>query len=312
MMRKAKGFTPLEIRIPNRESGRFPERHGEGPRFAGSQTDVRQQHRSFLTGFTLIELLVVISVIALLMAILVPALQKVRKQAKAVICQANLKQWGTVLALYTDENEGRFPVLSGGTVLWFFRGSWVPEGDPNRPKVFQKVVTRGIACCPMAVKIRPGPASGVSRAGGSGGVSYEIRFARGSTFEAWKITSPPPPFRGSYGFNVTAFPKSIDTFLSSGQANIPVILDSPERMGRHINTDGPPRREGHGRHTFCINRHNGHVNSLFLDWSVRRVGLKELWTLKWDDQSDTTGPWTIAGGAAAAYWPQWMRKFKDY
>jgi prepilin-type processing-associated H-X9-DG protein len=217
-----------------------------------------------------------------------------------------------ILALYVDENEGRLPILSGGTVLCFFRGAWLLEGDPKRPRIFQKVNTRGIACCPMAVKIRPGPATGVSRAGGSGGVSYEIRFARGSTSEAWKITSPPPPFRGSYGFNVTAFPKSIDTFLSRKHSNIPVILDSPERMGRHRNTTGPPRREGSGLQTFCIDRHNGHINSLFLDWSVRKVGLKELWTLKWDDESNTTGPWTRAGGVQPSDWPAWMQGLKDY
>ena len=261
--------------------------------------------------FTLIELLVVISIIALLMAILVPTLQRVRNQAKALVCQTNLKEWGTVLALYADENEGRLPVLSSSAVLWFFRGSWLPEGDPNRPRVFQRVVTKGIACCPMAVKVRPGPATGVSRGRHLGG-SFEMRSAGGSTFQAWKITSPPPPFRGSYGFNNTAFPKSIDTYLSRGQANIPVILDSPEDSGRHINTDPPPRREGHGLQTFCINRHDGSVNSLFLDWSVRRVGLKELWTLKWDDQSDTAGPWTKAGGVLPEDWPYWMRGFKDY
>jgi len=61
------------------------------------------------SGFTLIELLVVIAIIALLMAILMPALNRVKKQAKAVACQSNLKQWGLVWAMYTEENRGKFP-----------------------------------------------------------------------------------------------------------------------------------------------------------------------------------------------------------
>jgi len=44
-------------------------------------------------GFTLIELLIVIAIIALLMAVLMPALQRVRTQAKAVACQSSLHQW---------------------------------------------------------------------------------------------------------------------------------------------------------------------------------------------------------------------------
>ncbi|MBN1806542.1 MAG: type II secretion system protein [Sedimentisphaerales bacterium] len=42
------------------------------------------------------------------------------------------------------------------------------------------------------------------------------------------------------------------------------------------------------------------------------LGLKDLWTLKWDDQSDTTGPGTKAGGVQPEDWPKWMRQFKDY
>jgi len=62
----------------------------------------------------------------------------------------------------------------------------------------------------------------------------------------------------------------------------------------------------------CINRHNGGINALFLDWSVRKVGLKELWTLKWHRRYETTGPWTKAGGVEPGDWPAWMRSFKDY
>src|SRR4030042_2888407 len=49
--------------------------------------------------FTLIELLVVIAVIALLMAILMPALQRVKEQGRTISCQANLRQWGLFFSM---------------------------------------------------------------------------------------------------------------------------------------------------------------------------------------------------------------------
>jgi prepilin-type N-terminal cleavage/methylation domain-containing protein/prepilin-type processing-associated H-X9-DG protein len=265
------------------------------------------KHRAF----TLIELLVVISVVVLLMALLLPALQTARNQARAAVCQTNLKQWGSVMALYAEDSDGLLPILSSSNVMWFFRGSWLPEGDPNRPKVFQNVLTKGIACCPMAVKIRNYRGTGTTSGRSTHG-SFTLRSTAGSTFEAWEIWSPPPSFRGSYGFNNTGFPKRFDTFLSKGQANIPVILDSPEDTGQHNSTRPPPPREGFILQNFCINRHNGYINGLFLDWSVRKIGLKELWTLKWDEQYDTMGPWTKAGGVQPEDWPPWMRGFKEY
>jgi len=62
----------------------------------------------------------------------------------------------------------------------------------------------------------------------------------------------------------------------------------------------------------CINRHRGFTNSSFLDWSVRKVGLKELWKLKWHRHFDISGPWTKAGGVQPDDWPDWLRPFKDY
>src|SRR4030042_1756172 len=103
------------------------------------------------TGFTLIELLVVIAIIALLIAILLPVAQQVRNQARAVVCQTNLKQWGTIFFMYTEDNEGKF-LSDGGIALWFIRGSYLPEGDPNKPTINTYVNAQGIACCPMAVR----------------------------------------------------------------------------------------------------------------------------------------------------------------
>jgi prepilin-type N-terminal cleavage/methylation domain-containing protein/prepilin-type processing-associated H-X9-DG protein len=274
---------------------------------------------SKLKGFTLIELLVVIAIIALLMAILLPALQRVRNQARDVVCRANLKQWGTILALYTEDHQGHLPPVYS---VWFLRGSYLRDDDPNKPPVFHNFSTKGIACCPMAVRVR---SPGTGGSGTSGGIRFT--FTDGSTFEAWEIKSPLPAFRGSYGFNrdlgdfapwdLFHRPDS-NIFFVKGKANIPVLLDCGHWSGHHWEPPlgGPPPTERAVDMgwplDFCINRHDGYVNGLFLDWSVRRIGLKELWTLKWHHEWDTAGPWTRAGGVQPDDWPQWMRNFKDY
>ena len=64
----------------------------------------REQH-----AFTLIELLVVIAIIAILMGIMMPALQRVKSQAQEMTCRANLRQYGIAQTMYTDEFDGRYP-----------------------------------------------------------------------------------------------------------------------------------------------------------------------------------------------------------
>ena len=283
--------------------------------------------------FTLIELLVVISVITLLMAILVPALQRVRKQARAAVCQTKLKQWGATLALYTQDSQGRLPTdVFGHCGIWLLRGVFLSGDDPNADaSTLHHFGTKDIAFCPMAVK------TGRGMFGGGGGTwnglrSPSVRGSPGSTFLAWEITSPAPPFRGSYGCNSWVFcglsrktPRrrgrwgggliELDLFSLRGRSQFPVILDSAFVWSKPHASENPPRRERGNIFTmggFCINRHNEHVNSLFLDWSVRKVGLKELWTLKWHRDWDTAGRWTKAGGALPEDWPYWMRGFKDY
>ncbi len=60
-------------------------------------------------GFTLIELLVVIAIIAVLMAILMPSLNRVREQARTIACRNNLCQYGLAARMYLDDNDGHFP-----------------------------------------------------------------------------------------------------------------------------------------------------------------------------------------------------------
>lgn len=283
-------------------------------------------------GFTLIELLVVISILTLWIALLLPALRKARNQARAVVCQANLKQWGSTLALFAEDNEGRLPG-NGDSTLWILSGRYVSFANPDQPNKFHPITTEGIARCPMAARRahRTGTfTGGATRSTPTGSQTYRVEGVYGTTFASWEIISRTPTFRCSYGLNYALFPNDpyypesspfhgkYYPYLNSigGNGTIPVLLDSVSPTGAprdDAKFGHPPSNDKNtGSWPFCINRHNGSVNGLFADWSARKVGLKELWTLKWSPGFNTAGPWTKAGGVQPEDWPDWMRGFTDY
>ena len=109
-------------------------------------------------------------------------------------------------------------------------------------------------------------------------------------------------------------PDAIDGDLSDWNlsAMTPAVLDAQEQL-----SDDSPDKAAWDNHEdnsgeFYLLWDDEHINGLFMDWSVRRIGLKELWTLKWYEDYNTAGPWTKAGGVQPSDWPKWMRKFKDY
>jgi prepilin-type N-terminal cleavage/methylation domain-containing protein len=85
-------------------------------------------------GFTLIELLVVIAIIAMLLAILMPALSKVKKIAQRVVCGTNLKGLGTAQTVYAHDYNDQYTVQGRGTAhIWNDRtAAW--ENSPATPK----------------------------------------------------------------------------------------------------------------------------------------------------------------------------------
>jgi prepilin-type N-terminal cleavage/methylation domain-containing protein len=267
-------------------------------------------------GFTLIELLVVIAIIAILMAILLPALNRVKEQGRTLKCLGGLKNWNLTFAMYVEENDGKFP--SGETSEGFW---WITQ-MPDRYESYKK---NPLWFCPTAKEpIRD---------------EHGVTIPTFNIFNAWGIytradhgTINPDGIAGSYGISgyVLSTPAGVTfeggrrttdnwrTPQVSGGNNIPLFIEALRFDLWPIATDPPAATEfaaWQGTNHMarcCINRHKGFLNSAFCDFSVRKVGLKELYTLKWHRTFDTSGPWTLAGGAQSGDWPQWIRQFKDY
>jgi len=108
------------------------------------------------------------------------------------------------------------------------------------------------------------------------------------------------------------------TNVSRGNAT-PLFLDCKLVDGYPRDTDSPPsdpeQHDGYLNNSmkmYCMDRHDKGINSVFVDGSVRKILLKELWKQKWNPEFNTSGKWTQAGGARAEDWPEWMTGYKEY
>ena len=266
----------------------------EAPRHLSRRDPRRHRGRAF----TLVELLVVTGIIAVLIAMLLPAVRAAARRADSVACLSNLRQLGQAHAMYRAENRGAAPPWRGD-------GYWVE-----------------------ALRHYYGAADGVLRCA-SGEVPESGQHGYGSATRAW---SYPRPMRGGYGYNgwnhhwdgiggslMLDFSGPRDWFLrptAGDSARVPLMGDctwsvawpkaadpTPPNLhdGDRARQIGPPLHPTLGdvppppnsivspinmMARFTVARHGRSVNLGFVDGHGETVTLDDLKQLKWHEGFD--------------------------
>jgi len=244
--------------------------------------------------FTLIELLVVIAIIALLLSILMPALGKIKKKTKALVCRTNLKQLAIALEAYTVDHEGKALISAGNSEYWFLQIAPYMSDSKYQYNPQQGLTgAMKVLFCPSTKE--PVPVT-------------DPYYPLGTVKNRWKYHVQNFQGEGSYALNewvggwIFDGPQGQIAYGSikeeevafsfrngnSVRADTPVFGDAIWMGALPRDTDEPPSELDRGRYwedgmvRLCVDRHDMAINMSFSDGHTELVELGDLWMLKWN------------------------------
>jgi len=239
---------------------------------------VRNENRP--AGFTLIELLVVIAIIAILAALLLPALAKAKAESQRAACLSNLHQLNLANQMYLSDFKGKDIYYNVGIGLWL---------DPIMAYAATKQSTNAaIRLCPAATQ-KGYTTDGVDFYGTANAYwgplsSYfgdDVGAFAAYTYNGWLYSDSPPegniPTTWYFVTVANASPLAAVPFCADG-----VWIDSWVQFENQLpaNTQkGNPDDGGLGR--VAVARHDNGINVAFMDGSGRYIKLNQLKTLRW-------------------------------
>ncbi len=208
-------------------------------------------------GFTLIELLVVIAIIAILAALLLPALTRAKCSARKTACVSNARQLGLATLMYWDENDGQcfryyIGATNGGKIYWF---GWIENGyegtrrfDCTSGALYPYLQGRGVEVCPAFNYISP--RLKLKATGASYGYGYNLFLS--------------PIGKKPKSISEVSRPSETTLLADAAQVNnfqVPASKDNPMLEEWYYVDTTPKPANGHFRH-------NKKANVLFCDGHV--------------------------------------------
>jgi len=232
--------------------------------------------------FTLVELLVVISIIAMLLAVLLPTLGKAREQARIVVCSSNLRQLGNGLILYAFGNSSKLPLYVDPSTGYYWMSPIAPYLATNLKKGTE--VSLGVAMCPSASKL---PDCTTVQSYGGSKMAWQMNYGQWKSSYAnngWWFSDLDTAAMSDFGRAGKYVYRKYEDFVPE----TPLFGDGLWITGwPDAKTSGgsPPTEPStvsySGFETFWIDRHGSAINVALAAGNVKKYNIGELWSIPW-------------------------------